>query len=99
MKPPTPISTGEDVTVRAHFCVPDEQETMLPRRRRAPRFLPGNAPLPRVDELVYLSSTSVWRVVRLVHEWRSIHELRIQVWIEYEGSGHHVGPRDFMRTQ
>lgn len=85
--------------VTAHYCVTDEEEIHLPRRRRHPRLLPRDVPLPRVGELVYLSSTSSWSVKRIVYEWRNSHDMRIQVWLEYEGPTHFGRPPGFELTQ
>ena len=85
--------------VQVHLCVPDDQEVHLPRRRRAPQFLPKTAPLPRIGEIVYLSSTSAWAVITVIHEWQSPHELRIEVWLEHVGSARMHRPTGFSLTQ
>lgn len=86
------------IDIRGHFCVTDDLEHLVPKRKRTPRFLPPAA-IPAVNTYVQLSSRSMWRVVRHVQEWRNAHELRIQVWIEYEGPTHHAGRADFELTQ
>lgn len=100
-KSPSPAQDSDSVPkvdIRGHFCVPDDHEHLLPKRRRTPRQLPPDA-IPAVNTYVQINSRSMWRVVRHVQEWRSPHELRIQVWIEYEGPTHHAGRKDFEFTQ
>jgi hypothetical protein len=90
---------GAPLHVHIHFCIPDDQERHLPRRRRAPAVLPREVPLPRVGELVYLSSTSAWVVTRIVHEWRSPEDLHIELWLDWIGSARHARPPGFAMTQ
>jgi hypothetical protein len=85
--------------VSIHLCVPDDQEHLLPKRRRAPLYLPPEAPLPRRGEVIYLSSSSAWGVTLVIHEWRAPAELRIEVWIEHVGSARNARPSGFMLTQ
>lgn len=81
------------------FCVPEDQEFFLPKRRRAPGHLPPEAPLPRTGEYVYLSSSSAWQVMSVIHEWRSEVDLHIECWLEYVGSARHRRPAAFALTQ
>lgn len=85
--------------IEIHLCVSDDQERHLPKRRRAPRFLPLTAPLPRVGEVVYLSSSSAWQVDMVVHEWRSPADLRIELWLAWIGNARHARPPGFEVTQ
>jgi hypothetical protein len=85
--------------IEVHLCVPDDQLRHLPRRRRAPEYLPPNAPLPRAGEVVYLSSSSAWGVALVVHEWRSPGELVIKVWLDYVGASHAARAAGFGVTQ
>jgi hypothetical protein len=87
------------LSIRPHFCIPADQEVLLPKRRRAPVTLPAEAPLPRVGEVVYLSSTSAWTVSSIVHEWRSPHDLYIEIWLEYAGPARRARRPDFATTQ
>lgn len=96
---PTKIDPPIEPSVRVHFCVPDDQEPHLPKRRRAPQYMPPNAPLPRIGEVVYLSSTSAWRVNLVVHEWRTPVDLRVEVWLEHVGAARHSRPPGFALTQ
>jgi hypothetical protein len=80
------ITYDARLTVSRHFCIPDDQERFLPGRRRAPRHLPPDAPMPRVGEIVYLSSSSAWLVVSVIHEWRNLRELRVEIWLEHVGA-------------
>lgn len=91
-------STG-GVTVELCFCVADDQEVHLPKRRRAPKRLPVDVPLPRVGEIVYLSSTSAWEVRTIVHEWRAADLLRIEVWLAYAGGARSIRTPGFELTQ
>lgn len=97
----TPAEDGNYSTpsVSIHLCVPDDQEQHLPKRRRAPKFLPPSAPLPRIGEVIYLSSTSAWAVDQVIHEWRSPFDLRIEIWLGYIGSARHRRPPGFELTQ
>jgi hypothetical protein len=85
--------------IQIHLCVPDDQERHLPKRRRAPQYLPAMAPLPRVGEVIYLSSSSAWGVELVIHEWRTPHDLRIEIWITHVGSSRHTRPTGFSLTQ
>ena len=77
----------------------EQHAALLPRRSRAPQYLPVNAPLPRKGEIIYLTSTSAWGVHGVVHEWIAHDELRITVFIEPLGRTHHVGRPEFALTQ
>jgi hypothetical protein len=90
---------GKPVSVRIHLCIPDDQERHLPKRRRAPLYLPVDAPLPRHGEVIYLSSTSAWGVIMVIHEWRSPVDLRVEVWLEHVGAARHSRPSGFSLTQ
>ncbi len=85
--------------VEAHLCVPESQTKYLPKRRRAPHFLPPNAPLPRMGEVIYLSSSSAWGVGMVVHQWLSPQHLRVEVWLEHVTSERHMRPTGFALTQ
>lgn len=85
--------------VEIHLCIPDDQERHLPKRRRAPRLLPNDAPMPRTGEVIYLSSSSAWIVRMVIHEWRSPHDLRIELWMDWIGSARHARPAGFTITQ
>lgn len=85
--------------IEIHLCVPDDQERHLPKRRRAPQWLPLTAPLPRQGEVIYLSSSSAWGVEMVIHEWRSPQDLRVEIWITYVGSSRHRRPTGFALTQ
>ncbi len=85
--------------IEIHLCVPDDQERHMPKRRRAPRFLPLTAPLPRMGEVVYLSSSSAWQVDLVIHEWRSPVELRVELWLVWIGNARHARQPGFELTQ
>jgi hypothetical protein len=91
--------TPPPITVEIRFCVPDDQEQFLPRRRRHPSTLPGHAPLPRVGEVVYLSSSSAWGVTMVIHEWRSPSRLRVELWLEFVSGGRMRRPTGSEVTQ
>jgi hypothetical protein len=86
-------------SIRIHLCIPDDQMRHLPKRRRAPAYLPESAPLPRQGEVIYLSSTSAWGVAMVIHEWESPDRLRVEVWLEHVGGARHSRPTGFMLTQ
>lgn len=78
----------------------DDSTEPLPRRRRAPRTLPITAPLPRIGEIIYLNSTSAWRVLMVVHEWLAPDHLVIVLWLTHAGATHHTSsPPAFAITQ
>ena len=89
----------QPLTMSVHLCIPEDQMTHAPKRRRAPHTLPEGAPLPRLGDFVYLSSTSAWVVRRVVHEWRAVDELRIEVWLDWMGSARYARHVDFAVTQ
>ena len=82
--------------IEIHLCVPDDEEALLPKRRRAPKYLPMTAPLPRRGEVIYLGSSSVWAVDFVVHQWRSPVDLQIEVWLRHLGTNR---PAGFQTTQ
>lgn len=92
-------SPAHPVQAMVLLCIPDDQVLHAPKRRRAPAVLPDNVPLPRVGEFVYLSSSSAWIVRRVVHEWRSAVDLRIELWLDWAGSARAVRHADFSVTQ
>jgi len=71
----------------------------LPDYRPAPDLLPKGSPIPRSGEFIYLNSSSAWIVRRVVYEWRSTHDLRIEVWLDWIGSSRHARNPDFAVTQ
>jgi len=77
----------------------DEHAMLLPRRRRAPQYLPPQVPLPRQGEVIYLSSSSAWAVKGVLHEWLSPQQLHVTVLIEYQGQTHYTSRPDFAVTQ
>lgn len=93
---PNPFATP---SVEIQLCVPDDQERHLPKRRRAPQYLPPTVPLPRQGEVIYLSSSSAWTVELVIHEWRSPTDLRIEVWITHLGGARERRPTGFSLTQ
>lgn len=100
----SPKTTGRGTVIhcpaiRIELRPVDEHVAMLPKRRRAPQFLPPHVPLPRQGEVIYLSSTSAWHVRNVLHEWLSPEYLHVTVLIEYQGQTHHVSRPDFAVTQ
>ena len=85
--------------MHVHLCIPDDQERFLPKRRKAPEYLPADVPLPRTGELLYLSSSSAWVVTRVIHEWLAGPELRIELWLDHVGSSRYERPPGFALTQ
>lgn len=90
---------GNGVKVQIHLCIPEDQKRHLPKRRRAPAYLPLNVPLPRHGEVIYLSSTSAWGVAMVIHEWQSPDELRVEIWLEHVSASRHARPTGFPLTQ
>lgn len=92
---PAPVPTNMTV----HLCIPDDQERHLPKRRRAPHLLPRDVPIPVTGDVLYLSSSSAWLVRMRIYEWRSAHDLRIELWMEWVGSARHARAPGFALTQ
>lgn len=88
-----------ETTIEIRMRIPEDQQHWLPTRSRAPLTLPLAAPLPRVGEVVYLSSTSAWGVTMVIHQWRSVHELNIELWLEHVHASRHDFSADFVVTQ
>ena len=84
---------GGALAVQIHFCVPEHEEHLVPKRRRAPLLMPLEAPLPRIGEVVNLSSTSAWSVTMVVHSWQSQRDLRVEVWLEHLGDAGSAGTK------
>lgn len=61
--------------------------------------LPLEAPLPRIGEVIYLSSSSAWGVAMVIHEWRSAQDLRIELWLEHVHAARQQRPSGFSITQ
>lgn len=78
-----PTGAAAAPIIEVQLCVPGSEARFLPTRRLAPDFLPPQAPLPRVDDIVYLSRRSSWKVWLLIHRWLAPDRLRIEVWIEH----------------
>lgn len=95
----SPSAIPEPTEVQIHLCIPEDQERHLPKRRRAPLLLPRDVPLPRIGEVIYLSSSSAWTVSFVIHEWRSAGELRIELWMDWAGSARHARAPGFALTQ
>ena len=85
--------------MQVHLCIPEDQQRYLPKRRRAPAYLPKGAPMPRVGEVIYLSSSSAWAVAMVIHEWESPTRLRVEVWLEHVSASRHARPTGFALTQ
>jgi len=94
-----PPGNSDRVKVRTVFCVPEDQEKFLPKRRRAPAHLPVNAPLPRQGEVVYLSSSSAWAVSMVIHQWHAPTDLCIEVWLVHVATSRDSRPPGFALTQ
>lgn len=95
----SPATKPSDAEVQIHLCIPDDQTRHLPKRRRAPAYLPTNVPLPRVGEVLYLSSSSAWAVAMVIHDWQAPNRLRIEVWLEHVSASRHARPTGFALTQ
>ena len=94
-----PAATNSHPAIRIELRAIEEGGVQLPRRRRAPLFLPMTAPLPRIGEVIYLTSTSAWGVRLVVHEWLAPDDLHVIVWVEHVGATHHAGRAGFAVTQ
>lgn len=85
--------------IRIELQAVEESQMPLPKRRRTPHYLPLHAPLPRTGEIIYINSTSAWRVVLVVHDWLAPDDLHLLVVVEHAGAPHHGARRDFGVTQ
>lgn len=90
-------SNGNGVHVRVHFCIPDDQEHLLPARRRNPEVLPPHVPIPRAGEVVYLTRTSAWGVSMVIHKWETPKRLRVELWLVHASGSDR--PTGFALTQ
>ncbi len=73
--------------LEVHLCVPDEDAPLLPDYMPLGAMrLPPGAPIPRVGEILYLSSTSAWCVETVVHEPLSPTSIRVEVWLTRVGA-------------
>jgi hypothetical protein len=90
-------SPAVDVEVR--YCIPQDQEKHLPKRRRAPAHLPPGVPIPRQGEVIYLSSSSAWAVAMVIHEWANPRKLQVQLWLEFVSSSRERRPTGFQLSQ
>ena len=88
-----------DITVEVCYCIPEDQRPHLPKRRRAPDCYGAGLPVPRMGEIVYLSSSSAWLVIMVIHEWRGAGLLRVEVWLEHVGGARLARPPGFALTQ
>jgi hypothetical protein len=98
-KNPAPETEHIKPEVKVHLCIPEDQERFLPKRRKAPPYLPPEAPLPRHGEVIYLSSSSAWGVAMVIHDWLAPDQLRIEIWLEYVNASRHLRPPGFALTQ
>lgn len=73
---------------RIKLCISDDQLTHLPQGV-AVKTWPAGAVLPRVGEVVYLSSTSAWVVRIVVHEFLCGGDVSTEVWIDWIGAARH----------
>lgn len=96
---PTASPASPATLVEIALCISDEQAVHMPKRRRAPPLWPRDVPMPRVDEVIYLSSSSAWAVRMVIHEWRNEHYLRIEIWLEWIGTARHARSAGFEVTQ
>jgi hypothetical protein len=85
--------------VSIHLCVPEDQSHHLPKRNKAPDFLPRNAPLPRQGDVIYLSAHSAWGVQLVIHLWHAPDRLTIEVWLEHVGATRPTRPSGYYLTQ
>jgi hypothetical protein len=77
---------AEGLRIQTALCVPDDQQGHIPEDRTAPDLLPPGAPIPHVGEVICLSSSSLWVVQLVIHQWQTPTALRVEVWIEWLGS-------------
>ena len=66
-------------TFTVRFCIPDDQLKELPQGQHVPQTLPKGALVPRVGDVVYLTSTSAWGVSMVIHEMLPGCDVRIEV--------------------
>lgn len=73
----------DEPLARVRYCVPDDQMTLLPRSAALPTHLTGQAPLPRVGDVVYLAPRSAWGVQLVVFDWSARDSVTIEVWLQH----------------
>jgi len=72
-----------------HLCIPDDQLVHAEELPSWALCMPEGAPLPRKGDVLYLSSTSAWAVILVIHERLSRDMTRVEVWLEYTSCARH----------
>lgn len=70
-----------------HVCIPDDQLANIPSGMAIPAW-PAGATLPRTGDVVYLTSTSAWGVMLVIHELVP-GGVRVEVWLEFVAESRH----------
>lgn len=76
-------------TTDVHLCIPDDQLVHLTQGQAIPQW-PAGRRLPRNGEVIYLTSTSAWVVVMVIHELLPGSDVRVEVWLEWVGAARQV---------
>lgn len=82
--------------VRVEIESLDDVTSPLPKRAR--RFLPPGAPVPSRGDILYLTSTSAWRVHQVIHEWLGPSLLHVHLVCAHEGGTHYGDRANFSLT-
>jgi hypothetical protein len=78
--------TAHPCRFETRLCVPDDQIVHLPKGQVLSMHWPAGVPLPKSDEVIYLTSASAWRVRIVIHEFVPGGSIRSEIWIEWIGS-------------
>jgi hypothetical protein len=72
------------------LCIPDDQRHHAADLPRWALEMPHGTALPRVGDVLYLSSTSAWGVSLVIHERLSPQVTRVEIWLEHVGAARHT---------
>lgn len=70
------------------LCISEDQHAHLSHGQVLPSW-PAGAPLPRMGEVIYLTSTSAWGVAMVIHELLPGGHMRVEVWLEHVHAARH----------
>lgn len=84
-----PVRTQHQEAPVAYLCIPDDQLQHLPKFGTVPKTMPAGSQLPRVGEVIYLTSASAWVVSIVIHEIVAGGGVRVELWIDWIGAARH----------
>lgn len=75
-------------TCNVRLCIPEDQYVHLSHGQAVPSW-PEGVPVPRMGEVVYLSSTSAWAVAMVIYELLPGGHMRTEIWLEHVHAARH----------